>query len=365
MPMHGNTEIFTPPIPKIHHEVSLPVRKRDVFIVSRWYDLAFFILSPLLALALGITASFTPLAQARAAMGGKAESFVTMVSGVVTMAHLVIVFFRSHANPGIFRLYPKRFILAPLILFGAMMLSSWVLVFVFVLAVWWDVYHSSLQTFGLGRLYDKRAGNDVRAARGLDQGLNLLLYAGPIFAGATLMAHAEHFHRFRDVGTALFARIPEVALANQKYYAPLILGFGICYVAYYCLSYGRLYRKGYRIAWPKVALYAATGLCSIYTWGFNTFGQAFFIMNFFHALQYFALIWWAENKNLTAVLRLDRFGWGKGAALLLFLGAGIGYGLWAHFLGESSHAAFSLLLTVSILHFWYDGFIWSVRKGQV
>jgi hypothetical protein len=335
------------------------------FIVSRWYDGVFFIFSPLVALALGILVSLTPLAAERYILNGKTQSIVTTFSGIFTMAHLVIVFFRSHGNAGIFRLYPRRFILAPLFLFGAMMLSSWVLVFVFVLAVWWDVYHSGLQTFGLGRLYDKRAGNDLEAARGLDRGLNLLLYAGPIFAGATLLAHAEHFRRFGDVGTALFARIPDAVLAYQKYYAPALLGLGILYLGYYFYTYAKLRGRGYLVPWPKVVLYTATGLCSVYTWGFNAFGQAFFIMNFFHAIQYFALIWWTENKNLTSVLRLDRFTWGKGATLAVFLSAGFGYGVWAHFLGESSHAAFSLLLTVSILHFWYDGFIWSVRKGEV
>ncbi len=56
----------------------------------------------------------------------------------------------------------------------------------------------------------------------------------------------------------------------------------------------------------------STGLVSIYTWGFNTWGEAFFIMNVFHAVQYFGIV-----------------------------------------------------LVMSIMHFWYDGFIWSVQKKQV
>jgi hypothetical protein len=41
----------------------------------------------------------------------------------------------------------------------------------------------------------------------------------------------------------------------------------------------------------KGLLLFLTGVCSIYAWGFNPFGLAFFIMNVFHAWQYFALIW--------------------------------------------------------------------------
>ena len=33
-----------------------------------------------------------------------------------------------------------------------------------------------------------------------------------------------------------------------------------------------------------------TGCVSIYAWGFRSFIDAFWVMNFFHALQYFAIV---------------------------------------------------------------------------
>jgi len=80
-----------------------------------------------------------------------------------------------------------------LLLFLGCWLSSPILVCTSVLATWWDVYHSSLQTFGLGRIYDMRAGNDALAGRRLDYYFNLLLYAGPILGGSALMAHLVDF----------------------------------------------------------------------------------------------------------------------------------------------------------------------------
>jgi hypothetical protein len=68
-----------------------------------------------------------------------------------------------------------------------------------VLTVWWDVYHSSLQTFGLGRIYDQRAGNDVHLARRADYLFNLVLYAGPVLAGVNLWAHLKSFKKFDAV----------------------------------------------------------------------------------------------------------------------------------------------------------------------
>ncbi|HTL70789.1 MAG TPA: hypothetical protein VL404_05820 [Candidatus Eisenbacteria bacterium] len=348
--------------------VAFPARARSEapagsFIVGPLYDSVFFIFTPLLALALGGALSLTPLSRAVCELNGETESCVSLFSGVFTAAHLVIVFFRSHGDRTIFRQHPKRFILAPLALFGAMMVSTWMLVFVFVLAVWWDVYHSSLQTFGLGRLYDRRAGNDADAGRGLDRWMNLLIYVGPIVGGVSLSAHVVHFYKFEGVGSAFFSAVPEFTETHAGLFNRAMILLGAAGLAAYAWGYARLIRAGYRVSWQKAALLSSTAACSLFAWGFNSFGQAFFIMNFFHSLQYFALIWWSENKNIAAVLGLK--GSARAAALPLFVLLAFAYGVWAETFGQTTHAAMSLLLTVSILHFWYDGFIWSVRKGQL
>jgi len=76
--------------------------RNDGFIVSAPYDYFFFIFSPLIALFLGISISFTPLADQKFTINGHSESWASLFSGTFIMAHLVIVFFRSHGNPKIF-----------------------------------------------------------------------------------------------------------------------------------------------------------------------------------------------------------------------------------------------------------------------
>ena len=39
--------------------------------------------------------------------------------------------------------------------------------------------------------------------------------------------------------------------------------------------------------------------------------------------------------------------------------------IWAEVSDGENHLVLSCILVVSIMHFWYDGFIWSVRKKQV
>ena len=55
-----------------------------------------------------------------------------------------------------------------------------------------------MQTFGFARIYDRKVGDDALAGRRLDWALNQLLYASPILAGTTMMAHVEDFEEYTE-----------------------------------------------------------------------------------------------------------------------------------------------------------------------
>jgi len=284
----------------------MTARARSQYIAGPVYDWAFFLLPPLASLLLGALIAGTSFADHRFWLAGQRVTGATLMLGVLVNAHLVAVVARSHLNPDVFRRHPVRFILVPVSAFAAMMLSAWAVCIATVLVVFWDVYHSALQTFGLGRIYDRNAGNDPAVGRALDLGLNLLLYIGPIFAGATMLSHVQKFEQFEDVGAMAFTRIPALMQDAQPRLARAIIVGGTLYVAGYVIAYARLAARGYRISRPKVFLLASTGLCSIWAWGMNPWGQAFFIMNVFHAVQYLALVWWSEGRRLGSALRMDR-----------------------------------------------------------
>jgi hypothetical protein len=210
-----------------------------------------------------------------------------------------------------------------------------------------------------------KAGNDARLGRNLDKWLNLLLYAGPILAGATLMEHLDDFDQFEDVGSAFFTSIPSHVESYRGLIRNVIVGVGLTYLLFYLAMYWRYASRGYNVSFQKVALFVSTGFCSVLTWGFNSFGEAFFIMNFFHAWQYFAIVWWMERKNIVHTIGVSGTPGGTIIALSLLLGIGLSYGLWAETMGANNTAAYSLVTVISIMHFWYDGFIWSVSKKQV
>ena len=233
-----------------------------------------------------------------------------------------------------------------------------------VLATLWDVYHSSLPTFGLARIYDRRAGNDAAAGRRLDYLLNILLYAGPIVAGVSLMKHVNEFKSFRSVGSVLLASFPQRVESIHAWLTIGVLGVGVPFLVYYVLRYALMAREGHRVSLQKVALLVSTGACSIYCWTFDSFGQAFFIMNFFHALQYFALVWHIEKKNMTGLFRVSASRVALPVTFALFVGFAAAYGFFAEVFADAGFLL-SVTLVVSIMHFWWDGFIWSVRRQQV
>jgi len=338
------------------------------YIAGPWVDAFFLIGAPLVGIAMFVPFGVSPLAFYPIAdfhFGGfVADGFIT----AVIFAHLGLVFFRSHLNTAIFRKHRFRFVGAPLLLFACVYTSTWVLLLVGVLATWWDVYHSSMQTFGIGRLYDLRAGNDPEVGRRLDRVWSLLLYAGPIVAGASLVIHLDDFYTFERVGSSLFVGAPAVAMGYSRYLTFAVIGFGTFFTGYFIYNYRLLCKQGYRVPPQKVALYAVLGAVSIVCWGFNSYAEAFFVMNFFHALQYFFIVWYTEQRNITKKFGLEHFALGRYLALMIFVMTATCFGIWStgYWLGSDSSLQLfeATLLVVSIMHFWYDGFIWSIRRRE-
>jgi hypothetical protein len=86
-------------------------------------------------------------------------------------------------------------------------------------------------------------------------------------------------------------------------------------------------------------------------------------MNLFHAVQYLALVWAMEKKRIGQLFRVgERRPWAAG---LLFLASVFLYGFGAQSLDPGLTGLWAITIVVSLLHFWYDGFIWSVKKSQV
>jgi len=337
----------------------------STFIVGPAYDLIFFLLPPILASVLGYYIADSVIDTETFDFYGFNVTPVSLFLGVFIHAHIVAVFFRSHANKTVLKRFPMRFLALPVLLYACMVSSIWCLVIASVLATFWDVYHSGAQTFGFARIYDAKQGNARDAGRRLDWWLNQILYAGPIIGGMTMLAHFETFDEFEAVGPIFLTEIPAFMTSWQSYFTWAIVLGSLAYLVYYVKSYIRLAREGHKISKQKVFLLASTNACVIWAWGFNPWGQAFFIVNVFHAFQYFGLVWWSEKKTIMRTFGVENSRLGKPVALMMFVSLTCLYGLFVESSDSNVTTLWAITLTASLMHFYYDGFIWSVRKKHI
>jgi len=335
---------------------------RGPYIVTRAYDWAFFLGSPVLSLLIGILVSGTWFAADQRTIASETDTVAGFFIGTVIHAHLVAVFFRSHNNPAIRALYPVRFFAVPVVLWIAIVASPWLAVASTVVATFWDVWHSGAQTFGFARIYERNHGTPPELGRRLDYALGQLLYAGPILAGATLMDHVDSFGSFKDVGSALLSSVPAEVEGHRRWITWGVLSIAVGFLVGYVTYYVHLARRGYRPPWLKVWLLVSTGAVSIYSWGFNSWGQAFLIMNLFHGVQYLALVWAMEGRRIAGTLRLPAR---PRLVLAIYLGSVLAYGFGVQVLDASITTLWAITIVVSLMHFWYDAFVWSVRRAQV
>jgi hypothetical protein len=345
---------------------------RSGYMFGPLFDGFFIILAPVVAAAfwIAVSHSLLPVPLPGDHSPDQQTAFWSfIVFAFFTQGHLVLAFFRSHANRSVFSQFPVRFTVVPLLVFAAAVISPIALLCLAVLEVWWDVYHSSMQTFGFARIYDMKAGNAAQVGRRLDFWLSIVIYAGPIFATSALLAHVQPFEQFAFFRVFFLSRVPvelgtHLALINRA-----AVGLSVAYLIYYVAATRRLARTGYHVSPQKLSLLVSTAAVSLYAWYCCSFGGAFVITNLFHALQYYGFIYAHERSNLRRLLRLDASPLAAAIVVALIVCVGSNFGFFAATINRNvasaNHWPWALAVTVALMHFWYDGFMWSVRKKQI
>lgn len=348
--------ILRPPAP------SAGKKKKSLWIASPAFDLTFFVLSPVLALGLAFLLRGDWIFTEFTINGGTKTRFGFFIA-TWTYAHLFAVFFRSHGNSKILSEYRFRFLAAPVLIAAGMYASEWLLATGMVLAVFWDVYHSAMQNFGFCRIYDVRAGNPPERGRSLDWALNLVLYILPIFLGASLKSHLSALGHFSRVQWRAPTQFADWLLSVQATVGATAAFFGLLFLVYYAYCYAGFIRKGHRLAMPKILMILSVGIVTTSAWALLPPIAAYFVVNFYHGLQYFAVVWWFERSNM-----MESLDAGPPVAFLVFTVSVFALGF-SYVIHGDRYDTMRLIgcgfLTVSLLHFWYDSFIWSVRKKQV
>jgi hypothetical protein len=332
--------------------------------VSPLGDALFMYGSPWLALALVHVMLSTPAFMTDIELGGTTTPVIVLLT-TITFAHLLPVFVRSHINLAIRRAHRFRLYVIPPVLLA--LLTVWPAAYIVagVVAGFWDVYHTAQQNFGLGRIYDGRARVAHDLSRRADRIISHALYIGPILAGASMLDHMAELEALDDVGWSLLARTP--SNASEHIVALRIVAVLVMAVAtfWYLGVQRRLAQQGLRPSTHKVVLMVSSAIVQLLAWGLSSPLVAFGVVNLYHAVQYFALVWKMEGRSSVKYVHIHSSRVAVLFGLTVVFAAPVAFGLAVTTVVTESALINAAFLSVSLLHFWMDGFIWSVRAKTV
>jgi hypothetical protein len=344
--------------------------KAQTIPVKSWYihgkvaDTFWIILNPILALLVVfficeprhenyIYSSLTPV-------------WFSIAASILTHAHVLLVFTRSHFNKEVFNRFKYRFTIVPLFFLTITCAFSPLFLLASVVAVYWDEWHSLMQTFGFGRIYDGKLGNDPLAGRKLDMAMAFVVGLLPNIVLLTFLPESQI-----DKALLEYMELPNFFASNYRWIVhalrlPLI-GFGITYTLFYTWSYFKLVKNGYRYSYAKLALFLTTGLTTVIVSSVYTIADGVFFGNIYHALQYIFIVMVTERPNLGKIASKDGKSNIKIGSLIFFIIVipNIFFFAGIRQMTEKIPYVAAFWLMTSLLHFWFDGFIWSVRRKDI
>ena len=331
---------------------------RAPWILSRGVDITLIVGAPLLSVAL-----LLPLARV---VSSRSIWVAVMAFGAV--GHHLPGFLRTYGDRALFRQYRLRFLVAPPLVFGATLAFALRdLHGVALVALVWSAWHGMMQHYGFVRIYEAKVHAPSRFMANLDFSMALSWFAvcllfSPNMGGSIIDALQTARLALPSPGVLQATR--QVALAATVVTTVLYVGVT-----------ARARLAGGDVSRLKLALLATT---TALVWFARVVTAdpylSVALFEVLHDVQYLAIVW-AFNRRLVETGQ-DRTGLARAlfSARLGSLGAYVGvclaYGAVAFvaytspFAGVGQTVLISLLVTSGLLHYYYDGFIWKLRRPE-
>ena len=324
------------------------------WILGPWRDMLLFVATPLLVLPLTLGAG-------RVVSGEQILIFVVAFGAV---GHHLPGLMRAYGDRELFRRFRVRFLLVPLVL-----LPTCVFFFIDELVgmklvvLTWGLWHFLMQTYGFARIYDAKSGSTDRWSRWLDWWLCIGWFGAAVLYSPHRVGEFLGWAYQAGLPTAWDLRLDEVRAG----WLGVTLAVTVWVVAR--LAWRGL--QGLPVSGGKVLLllvsFAFYWYCIVNLTNLVV-GVAMFEV--FHDIQYLALVWIFNRRRVSSgagVGAMTRFLFRNSGALVgLYLGLVFAYGslsLMADWVSSEGlrNLLFGVIATSSLLHFYYDGFIWKVR----
>jgi tetratricopeptide (TPR) repeat protein len=326
-----------------------------LWILDSWRDLILYVGTPLLLLP-----AFA-LAQTR----WRPQDIYLFVAAFGAMGHHLPGMIRAYGDRALFQRFKWRFILAPLFLLAVCVAFFWWdLKGILLVVFFWGVWHGLMQTYGFCRIYDAKTGTFDTLTRRLDFAMCVIWFATAV---------ALSPYRLSDtLDTYYMCGGPFIPPSAVQHGQQLILFAAITVSVLFLLHFGRLWIIGKRPNPVKLALLVTS---IAFWWYCNNLvanilvGIALFEV--FHDVQYLSLVWIYNRNRVEKDSNIGgfmRFVFRRSGSLIgLYVGLVFAYGSVSYFNAHLGMETVKRILTgvvtaSTLLHFYYDGFIWKVRE---
>jgi Tfp pilus assembly protein PilF len=329
--------------------------RKSLWILDSWRDLILYVGTPLL-----LVPAFA-LAQAR----WSPQDIYLFVAAFGAMGHHLPGMIRAYGDRALFERFKWRFIFAPLFLLAVCTAFFWWdLKGILLIVFFWGVWHGLMQTYGFCRIYDAKTGTFDTLTRRLDFAMCVIWFATAV---------ALSPYRLSDtLDTYYMCGGPFIPPSVVRYGQGLFLLAATAVSVLFIVHFLRMWIIGHRPNPVKVALL----ITSIAFWWYCNnlvanilVGIALFEV--FHDVQYLSLVWIYNRNRVEKDSNIGgfmRFVFRRSGSLIgLYVGLVLAYGsvsyINAHIGMDTVKRILTGVVTAStLLHFYYDGFIWKVRE---
>lgn len=333
------------------------------WIISRQWDALFFIGTPLISLAVLLFASnyFT------------SADIALFVLAFFAVGHHLPGLMRAYGERDLFAQYKVRFIVSPIIItaFVGWSVFSGHLGFFIFLALW-DMWHFFMQHYGFMRIYEVKRHKPSALTARLDWWLTAVWFSYIVAASPHYLVNfLERCHRY---GFGLYAWIDPVYIGSLR---SALLGLAIVLSSVYVIHLVRQWRSGAPIVLPKLAISLTTFATVYYAYiVLEDVILGYAITALAHDIQYFAIVWIYNHGVLKRSRGSGRsffhflFSDGRLRIVLFYVFLILAYGgIEALARSTQNYLIYDivkvLIATSAFLHYYYDGFIWKVRKKEI
>jgi Flp pilus assembly protein TadD len=326
-----------------------------------------WIVGPTIDLLLIIAAPLVVFAALSAARLVWTATQITSFALVWAIGHHLPGMMRAYGDRRLFQRFRVRFLVAPVLLaavgvYSAVTRSSAIPFGVGL----WGLWHYLMQTYGFVRIYDGKAGSVAPLTCQLDQAMCLAWFiAGVVLTDNGLFSYLNLFYK---------AGGPVISGALVASAKSMVLILTVMITAAFAANAIWQAVRGSPPSPLKLALMATT---FGYYWyclaSASNLLISYALFELFHDAQYLTIVWSFNERRAARDLVAGTFTrflfrrrrWLIGAYLGLILVYGV-LNLGTRLLDDSSlqRALLGLFVASTLLHYYYDGFIWKLRETE-